>query len=40
MEQWVAANQDKVEGKMVLVGKAAVIPVNFDLPAKRRTMSR
>ena len=36
MEQWVAANKDKVRGKIVLVGKAAVIPVNFDPPAKRR----
>jgi carboxypeptidase Q len=26
-----------VRGKIVLVGKAAVIPVNFDPPAKRRT---
>jgi carboxypeptidase Q len=36
MSQWIAANQDKVRGKIVLVGKAAVIPVNFDPPAKRR----
>ena len=36
MEEWVKANQPKVKGKAVLVGKAAVIPVNFDLPAKRR----
>ncbi len=37
MAQWVAANKDKVRGKIVLVGKAAVIPVNFDPPAKRRS---
>jgi hypothetical protein len=36
MEEWVKANQSKVKGKAVLVGKAAAIPVNFDLPAKRR----
>ncbi len=36
MEQWVAANQSKVRGKIVLIGKAAVIPVNFNPPAKRR----
>jgi hypothetical protein len=36
MAQWIAANKDKVRGKIVLVGKAAVIPVNFDPPAKRR----
>jgi carboxypeptidase Q len=36
MEEWVRANQPKVKGKAVLIGKAAVIPVNFDLPAKRR----
>jgi carboxypeptidase Q len=37
MAQWIAATKDKVRGKIVLVGKAAVIPVNFDPPAKRRT---
>ena len=26
----------KVKGKIVLMGKAAVVPVNFDPPAKRR----
>ncbi|MCX6632703.1 MAG: hypothetical protein NTW28_34305 [Candidatus Solibacter sp.] len=36
MDEWVKANQSRVKGKVVLVGKAAVIPVNFDLPAKRR----
>jgi hypothetical protein len=35
--QWIAATKDKVRGKIVLVGKAAVIPVNFDPPAKRRS---
>lgn len=37
MAQWISANKDKVRGKIVLVGKAAVIPVNFDPPAKRRS---
>jgi hypothetical protein len=36
MDEWVKTNQSKVKGKVVLIGKAAVIPVNFDLPAKRR----
>jgi len=36
LDQWIAANQDKIRGKIVLIGKAAVIPVNFNPPAKRR----
>jgi hypothetical protein len=36
MAAWVAANRDKVRGKIVLIGKAAVVPVNFNTPAKRR----
>ena len=36
MEDWVKANQPKVKGRVVLINKAAVVPVNFDLPAKRR----
>jgi hypothetical protein len=36
MDQWVAENQARLRGKVVLVGKAAVVPVNFDPPAKRR----
>jgi hypothetical protein len=36
MDEWVKANQSKVSGKVVLAGKAAVIPVNFNPPAKRR----
>jgi len=36
MEQWVAANKGKLAGKIVLIGKAAVIPVSFDAPQKRR----
>lgn len=36
LTQWMAANKDKVRGKMVLVGKAAVVPVNFEPPAMRR----
>ncbi|MCU1238328.1 MAG: peptidase [Candidatus Solibacter sp.] len=36
MDEWVKATQPTVKGKIVLVGKAAVIPVNFEPPAKRR----
>ncbi len=36
MEKWVAENQEKVRGKIVLIGKAAVIPVSFDAVSKRR----
>jgi carboxypeptidase Q len=36
-EQWLAATKNKVRGKIVMVGKAAVIPVSFDTPAKRRS---
>ena len=36
LNAWLAANASKVKGKMILVGKAAVIPVDFNPPAKRR----
>jgi hypothetical protein len=36
MAAWVAANKDKGKGKIVLIGKAAVIPVAFDATQKRR----
>ena len=36
LDDWMAANAAKIRGKMVLIGKAAVIPVNFNPPAKRR----
>jgi hypothetical protein len=36
MTAWLDANAAKVKGKIVLVGKAAAIPVNFNPPAKRR----
>jgi hypothetical protein len=36
LDQWIADNQEKVRGKIVLIGKAAVVPVNFNPPAKRR----
>lgn len=36
MEQWVTANQANVRGKIVMVGKAAVVAVNFNPPQKRR----
>jgi hypothetical protein len=32
---WLTANKEKVRGKMVLMGKAAVIPVDFNEPQKR-----
>jgi carboxypeptidase Q len=35
-EKWLAENQDKVRGKVVLVGKHTIVPVNFNPPAKRR----
>src|SRR5215471_16711973 len=35
-EKWVAENRDKVRGKIVLVGKHTIVPVNFNPPAKRR----
>jgi len=37
LTEWLAVTKDRVRGKIVLVGKAAVIPVNFDPPAKRRS---
>jgi carboxypeptidase Q len=33
---WMAANKDKVHGKVVLVGKAAIVPVNFNPAPLRR----
>lgn len=36
LDAWIAATQDKVRGKIVFIGKAAVIPVNFAPPVKRR----
>jgi hypothetical protein len=36
MDRWVAETQPKLAGKMVLVGKAAVVPVSFDAQEKRR----
>lgn len=37
LDQFMLANQERVKGKIVLVGKAAVIPVDFNPPAKRRS---
>jgi hypothetical protein len=37
MAAWIAATRDKVRGKIVLVGKAAVVPVDFTPPQKRRS---
>lgn len=36
MNDWVAANKPKVRGKIVLVGKAAVIPVDLETPQPKR----
>lgn len=33
---WLAENQSKVRGKIVLIGKAAIVPVNFDPPHLRQ----
>jgi hypothetical protein len=36
LTQWLEANQDKVRGKIVLLGKAAVVGVNFEpMPLRR-----
>ena len=36
MAQWLDANKGKVRGKIVMLGSAAVLPVDFTPPAKRR----
>ncbi|MBZ5623609.1 MAG: M28 family peptidase [Acidobacteriia bacterium] len=36
MDQWLAANKSKIGGKIVMIGKAALVPVNFNPPALRR----
>ncbi len=36
LDQWISENQSKISGKIVLIGKAAVIPVNFNPTPKRR----
>jgi hypothetical protein len=36
LDQWIAETQPKVRGKIVLIGKAAVIPVNLNPSPKRR----
>ena len=35
MDAWIAQNKNLVKGKMALIGKAAVIPVDFSPPQKR-----
>ena len=35
MDQWIATDKNYVHGKIVLIGKAAVIPVDFNPPQKR-----
>jgi hypothetical protein len=36
LQQWLDANKDRVKGKMVLMGKAATLAVDFQPPNKRR----
>jgi carboxypeptidase Q len=36
MDAWVAANKSKVKAKVVLVGKAALCPVDLDTPTPKR----
>jgi len=36
LNQWMEANKSKIQGKIVMLGKAAVVPVNFNPPALRR----
>ncbi len=36
MDAWVAANKDRVRGKIVLIGPAAVIPVDLETPQPKR----
>ncbi|HVN03686.1 MAG TPA: M20/M25/M40 family metallo-hydrolase [Bryobacteraceae bacterium] len=35
LENWMAANRERVRGRVVMIGKAAVIPVNFAIQEKR-----
>lgn len=35
MDQWIAQTKNSVRGKIVMIGKAAVIPVDFNPPQKR-----
>jgi len=35
LNQWMEANQGKIRGKVVLIGKAAEVAVNFNPPAMR-----
>ncbi|HLK65859.1 MAG TPA: M20/M25/M40 family metallo-hydrolase [Bryobacteraceae bacterium] len=36
LNQWMEANKAKINGKVVMLGKAAVVAVNFNPPALRR----
>jgi hypothetical protein len=36
MAAWVAAHKDKLRGKVVMIGKQTVVPVDFEPPQKRR----
>ncbi len=36
MNQWLEANKDKTRGKIVMIGKAAAVPVSFNALATRR----
>jgi carboxypeptidase Q len=36
MDQWIAANKDKIRGKIVMVGKATLVPVDLETPQSKR----
>ncbi len=36
LNQWLDANKSKIHGKVVMLGKATVVPINFTPPALRR----
>jgi carboxypeptidase Q len=38
--RWIMATKDKVRGKIVMIGKAAVLPVDFAPPVKRQPDDR
>ncbi len=39
-DSWLATVKDTVRGKMVMIGKAAVVPVSFEPPVKRQPDDR
>jgi hypothetical protein len=38
--KWIAATKEKVRGKIVMIGKSAVLPVDFASPVKRQPDDR